>query len=86
MKVQRWAEMTHPFLFIERVTKCGYSMEEAARLAESTSILLNVSEFQSIDEATSALTSTMQAFGYTANQSMEVVDVLNEVGKLVARR
>nr|DAI19893.1 MAG TPA: hypothetical protein [Caudoviricetes sp.] len=21
MKVQRWAEMTHPFLFIERVTK-----------------------------------------------------------------
>ena len=66
--------------------RIGYSLEEAATLAESTSVLLNVSEFQSIDEATSALTSTMQAFGYTATQSMDVVDVLNEVGKLVARR
>ena len=61
-------------------------MEEAAKLAESTSVLLNVSEFASIDEATSALVSTMQAFGYTADQSMHVVDILNEVGKLVARR
>ena len=54
-------------------------MEEAASLAESTSVLLNVSEFSSIDEATSALTSTLQAFGYTANNAMDVVDVLNEV-------
>lgn len=60
--------------------RIGYSFEEAATLAESTAILLNVSEFQSIDEATSALTSTLQAFGYTANESMNVVDVLNEVG------
>lgn len=60
--------------------RLGYSMEQAARLAESTSILLNVSEFQSIDEATNALTSTLQAFGYTAEQSMDVVDVMNEVG------
>lgn len=60
--------------------RIGYNLQEAATLAESTAILLNVSEFQSIDEATSALTSTLQAFGYTANQSMEVVDVLNEVG------
>lgn len=60
--------------------RIGYSMEEAYRLAESTAILLNVSEFQSIDEATSALTSTLQAFSYTAEQSMYVVDILNEVG------
>ncbi|MEE1303354.1 MAG: phage tail tape measure protein, partial [Bacteroidales bacterium] len=60
--------------------RLGYSMEEAAGLAESTSVLLNVSEFQSIEDATSALTSTLQAFGYTAEQSMDVVDVLNEVG------
>jgi hypothetical protein len=59
--------------------RIGYSMKEAATLAESTAILLNVSEFQSIDEATSALTSTLQAFSYTAEQSMDVVDVLNEV-------
>ena len=72
--------MTYPFLFIERVTKCGYSLEEAAGLAESTSVLLNVSEFQSIEDATSALTSTLQAFSYTADESMHVVDILNEVG------
>lgn len=55
-------------------------MEEAAQLAESTSVLLNVSEFSSIEDATGALTSTMQAFGYVAEDSMHVVDVLNEVG------
>lgn len=60
--------------------RIGYSLEDAATLAESTAILLNVSEFRSIDEATSALTSTLQAFSYTAEQSMHVVDVLNEVG------
>lgn len=61
--------------------RIGYNLQEAATLAESTAVLLNVSEFQSIDEATSALTSTLQAFSYTAEQSMDVVDVLNEVGK-----
>ena len=66
--------------------RLGYSLEDAANLSESTSILLNVSEFQSIDDATSALVSTMQAFGYAAEDSMHVVDVLNEVGKLVAHR
>lgn len=55
-------------------------MKEAAELAESTSVLLNVSEFQSIDDATSSLTSTMQAFGYAAKDSMHVVDVMNEIG------
>lgn len=66
--------------------RLGYSMEEAAQLAESTSVLLNVSEFSSIEDATSALTSTLQAFGYVAEDSMHVVDVLNEVGKFVAHR
>lgn len=64
--------------------RLGYSMEEAASLAESTSVLLNVSEFSSIDDATSALVSTMQAFGYAAKDSMHVVDVMNEIGKLIA--
>ena len=60
--------------------RLGYSLEDAANLAESTSVLLNVSEFQSIDDATSALVSTMQAFGYAAEDSMHVVDVMNEIG------
>ena len=55
-------------------------MEEAGRLAESTAILLNVSEFEDATTASEALISTMQAFQYTADESQHVVDVLNEVG------
>jgi hypothetical protein len=61
----------------------GYSMEESAKLAESTAILLNVSEFKDATEASEALISTMQAFQYTADESQHVVDILNEVGKLL---
>lgn len=63
--------------------RLGYSLEQASKLAEVTSILLNVSEFQSIDDATSALVSTMQAFGYAAEDSMSVIDVMNEIGELL---
>ena len=60
--------------------RLGYNLEDAATLAETTSVLLNVSEFQSIEDATSALTSTLQAFSMTADTSMNAVDVLNEIG------
>lgn len=42
--------------------------------------MLNVSEFESADEVSEALISTMQAYGYAAEDSMHVVDVLNEIG------
>ena len=67
-------------------SRLGFSMEEAGRLAESTAILLNVSEFEDATTASEALISTMQAFQYTADESQHVVDILNEVGKLIARR
>lgn len=60
--------------------RLGYSMEESGKLARSTAILLNVSEFQDATAASEALISTMQAFGYAADESTHVVDVLNEVG------
>ncbi len=60
--------------------RLGYSMAESAKLAESTAILLNVSEFSDATQASEALISTMQAFQYTADESQHVVDVLNEVG------
>lgn len=60
--------------------RLGYSMEEAGKLAESTAILLNVSEFEDATKASEALISTMQAFQYTADESQHVVDILNEVG------
>ena len=60
--------------------RLGYSMREAAQLAESTQILMNVSEFTDVSQATDALISSVQAFGYTAETSMEVVDLLNVIG------
>jgi hypothetical protein len=64
-------------------SRLGYDMADAAKLAESTAILLNVSEFKDATTASEALISTMQAFQYTADQSQHVVDILNEVGKLL---
>lgn len=60
--------------------RLGYSIQEAGELAKSTAVLLNVSEFESADEASEALISTIQAYGYAAEDSMHVVDVLNEIG------
>ena len=63
--------------------RLGYNIQEAGELAKSTAVLLNVSEFDSADEASEALISTIQAYGYAAEDSMHVVDVLNEIGKLL---
>lgn len=60
--------------------RLGYSMEEAGDLAKSTAVLLNVSEFTDAEKASEALISTIQAYGYAAEDSMHVVDVLNEIG------
>ncbi len=55
-------------------------MKEAAEFAESTQILMNVSEFTDVSRATDTLISAVQAFGYTAETSMDVVDLLNTIG------
>lgn len=61
--------------------RLGYNMEQAAQMAESAQILLNVSEFDDIRTATDTLISAIQAFSYTADESMHVVDILNTIGK-----
>ena len=61
-------------------------MKEAAEFAESTQILMNVSEFTDVSQATDTLISAVQAFGYTADTSMDVVDLLNTIGKIIAYR
>ena len=60
--------------------RLGYSMQEAHTLATSTQILMNVSEFDDISKATDTLISSIQAFKYTAEESMDVVDILNTIG------
>lgn len=64
--------------------RLGYSMQEAAQMAESAQILLNVSEFEDIGTATDTLVSAIQAFSYTADESLHVVDMLNKIGNSYA--
>lgn len=60
--------------------RLGYTIQEAHKLAESTQILMNVSEFTDVNQATDSLISSIQAFKYTAEESMGVVDILNTIG------
>ena len=64
--------------------RLGYSLQDAGQLAATTAKLLNVSEFASVDDATSALVSTLQAFtteGQDVGQrAEEIVDILNNIG------
>lgn len=60
--------------------RLGYSMDDSATLAKNNAVLLNVSEFQDAETAAEALISVMQAYGYAADESEHVVDILNEVG------
>ncbi len=68
--------------------RLGYSLEESGELAATTAKLLNVSEFTSVEDATSALVSSLQAFtteGQDVGQrAEEIVDVLNNIGKCIA--
>lgn len=58
--------------------RLGESIQTATESAKAANVLFNVSEFESIDEATKALTSTSQAFKDL--DKMEIVDVVNKVG------
>lgn len=62
--------------------RLGKSLQDAAELAKNTTILMNVSEFQDINEATEAMISLTQA--YQELDSMEIIDKLNNIGKYVA--
>ena len=67
----------------ERITRelldiSGLSEGQMQRIAIARAIF-SEHPILMLDEATSALTSTLQAFSYTAEQSMDIVDVLNEV-------
>lgn len=58
--------------------RIGESIDEANKSAEATSILKNVSEFDSIEDATSSLVSMSQA--YNNLDKMDIVDKMNELG------
>lgn len=55
-------------------------MQEAATMAENAQLLMNVSEFDDISKATDTLISAMQAFNYSADETLHVVDIFNTIG------
>lgn len=63
--------------------RLGEAMDDAAESARTANILLNVSEFDNIEDATSALISMQQA--YKDLDKITIVDKLNEVGKIIAQ-
>nr|DAJ69534.1 MAG TPA: minor tail protein [Caudoviricetes sp.] len=58
--------------------RLGESLDEAANSAKTANILLNVSEFDNIEDATKSLVAMGQA--YKDLDKMTIVDKLNEVG------
>lgn len=63
--------------------RLGESMNQAAESAKTANVLLNVSEFDNIEDATKSLVAIGQA--YKDLDKMTIVDKLNEVGKIVAQ-
>lgn len=63
--------------------RLGESMNQAAKSAKTANVLLNVSEFDNIEDATKSLVAMGQA--YKDLDKMTIVDKLNEVGKIVAQ-
>ena len=61
--------------------RLGYSLSEAAQLADSAIIYKNVGDgIEDITAASESIISTMKAFGIEAENSMFIVDKFNEVG------
>lgn len=61
--------------------RLGYTMEESANMAETAIVYKNVADgIDNVEEATDSIISTMKAFGIEANNTMQIVDIFNEVG------
>ena len=58
--------------------RLGETLTEASKSAQDSTILLNVSEFSSIDEATQSLVSMSQA--YQELDKIDIIDKLNNIG------
>ena len=61
--------------------RLGFSMGDAEQLADAALVYKNVGDgITDISVASESIISTMQAFGYTAEQAMLIVDKFNRVG------
>ena len=63
------------------MARLGYNIQEASNLADSAIVYKNVGDgIENIDEASSSIISTMQAFNIEAKNSMQIVDKFNKAG------
>ena len=66
----------------KRFARLGYSLDEAANLADAALVYKNVGDgISDISEASQSIISTMKAFKIEASDAMSIVDKFNEVGK-----
>lgn len=61
-------------------SRLGHNLQDSATMAKNVAILKNVSEYDNIQDATNGLISVMQAYSITADQSMDLIDKVNDVG------
>ena len=66
--------------------KLGYSIKEAASMAEAALVYTNVGDNIDVETGSQSIISTLKAFGIEAKDTMSIVDKFNEVGKLIALR
>ena len=64
---------------MKRVTKCGYTIDEAEDLARVTTILQTVGDNMTQESASEGLVSILQGFQLDSSTALRVVDSINEV-------
>ena len=65
-------------------SRSGYGLNEVADLAKAATMYVNVSEYDNVSDATTALISVMKAYGIEASNVASILDVLNSVGNTTA--
>lgn len=61
--------------------RLGYTMDESADMAKTAIVYKNVADgLDTVDEATDSIISTMKAFGIESDNTMQIIDIFNEVG------
>ena len=81
------AEITTLIDATANFSRLGYDLQEAEVLGEWATIFSNVGDdVGSIDDATSAMISTMAAFNIEADKAYTIVDKFNEVGRVLPQK
>lgn len=61
-------------------SRLGYNLTDSSTMAKETGVLKNVSEFETIEDATNSLVGIMQAYNIEAKDARALIDQLNKIG------